>query len=659
RDCSTQSWNRPVATLRSLLPLRGTAMRAGNMRGHFKGQFPLVQITELAQLPDDLFYESEWGLAQLDLSFPERGIMINDLDATIRLNQDSLWIDAMNGQARKHRFKLSGLLRDYRPYLRGDKKPVEANLEIQLPQFYPSQLSSGATAGSFNPRASVQSLQRLIELVHGRLQIRIDSVHAPHYPLNDLYLTAKLNHQCLTNPKEFPCVEVEHLQGQLKGSIPIETAFKIYDLSAPQIRLKAKTRMDFAQLDGLVPSKYFKTDAGIMKLQLNYFNYFPEELTVENTLLSATITGQVDLYDAALTYLYRDFRFEDIAGHLEFNNNRLSLAFPQLVVNGNRMRLEGSVYEYLPFFFQEQQDFNLQLSLNVPSLDFSKFSTPRNVLVAEKIQDEYLPDSEDNDAIDRLLSQANLSLFTTIDTVQYGNFIGRNVIGEAHVGDDRVLLDSISMRMANGQFDMHGTIDDIGLHRPKLDMRFNFDNINAERFFHSFHNFGQDILTSDNIRGIIQSDISFKASLDDHYSVQPETMDGDINLSLQRGQLLDFIGLKNLTGFLFRRRQLDDIFFDTLQTRLYVDGLDLSFDYFELNSTAASFGIEGLYSFSADDRTHMTLEIPLGNLFNRHIDRKLVLESKKKRKGLPIIVEAIEENNQIQFKVRLLRNKFD
>ena len=114
-----------------------------------------------------------------------------------------------------------------------------------------------------------------------------------------------------------------------------------------------------------------------------------------------------------------------------------------------------------------------------------------------------------------------------------------------------------------------------------------------------------------------------------------------------------------MTGFLFKKRHLEDIFFDTLLTNLHFDGLDVKIDHFDIHSSAATIGIDGIYTFSKEDKTHIFFEVPISNLFKKHIDRKLIKKHRRKRSGLPILVEAKEEGKKLKFKLKLFKRRHE
>jgi len=98
------------------------------------------------------------------------------------------------------------------------------------------------------------------------------------------------------------------------------------------------------------------------------------------------------------------------------------------------------------------------------------------------------------------------------------------------------------------------------------------------------------------------------------------------------------------------------VYFDTIHTTFHVNGLDLKIDHFDIRSTAADLSVDGLYTFSEKDKTHLFIEVPIGTLFKQHIEKKMIKEHKKKRHGKPILVEAKEKDKKMEFKVRLFKH---
>ena len=130
-------------------------------------------------------------------------------------------------------------------------------------------------------------------------------------------------------------------------------------------------------------------------------------------------------------------------------------------------------------------------------------------------------------------------------------------------------------------------------------------------------------------------------------------------MKVNDGELIDFAPLRELTSFLFKKRHLEDIYFDTLKTHLEFTGLDMLINQFTIHSSAATLKIDGIYTFSDEDKSHVFFEVPLSNLFKNHISAKLIRQHRSKRSGLPILVEAKEKNKKFKFKLHLFKRKHE
>jgi len=264
-----------------------------------------------------------------------------------------------------------------------------------------------------------------------------------------------------------------------------------------------------------------------------------------------------------------------------------------------------------------------------------------------------------NNKIDQLLTEGSISFTTAIKALKYKDFLATNLIGNIHLYRDSAILDQLTMNLASGEFGVHGTITNIAKHQPCLTVATHFTGADIQEIFQSFQNFGQKDFTHANVKGQLFADADFKMDLDDHYQVKSQSIAGDIWVKVNDGELIDFAPLRDLTSFLFKKRHLEDIYFDTLNTHLGFTGLDMLINRFTIHSSAATLKIDGLYTFSDEDKSYVFFEVPLSNLFKRHISPKLIRQHRSKRSGYPILVEAKEKGKKFKFKLHLFKRKHE
>jgi hypothetical protein len=113
----------------------------------------------------------------------------------------------------------------------------------------------------------------------------------------------------------------------------------------------------------------------------------------------------------------------------------------------------------------------------------------------------------------------------------YEKLAGFNVKANITVLQDRYLMNNVCMNLADGSLDMKGNLISIakGKHRATLnaDMR----NVNVQKIFYAFENFGQDGITDKSIQGNLTVHTDISIDLADDGKVLPASSMGEVKFS--------------------------------------------------------------------------------------------------------------------------------
>lgn len=579
-----------------------------------------------------------------------------NLNTALSINADSLYINNLRGKAADIEVELTGNINNYLALLTEEKTTAQADLNLHLGTIDTEQNQFLFNKElKFTPQVFLQSLKPTLSKISGQTTIKIDELKIPNYPINDIVFNLTTG----KNKTNSFFLNIENIEALLYGRTPIYADLKITNFATPKLDLTAKSDMPITEFNTLMQDDNFQSIKGLVSVEFAYKNTINDSFNLQDYLLTGDIKARVGFRDAEIYYEPRGLRFSELNGGVSFTEENMTVDFPRMLFNDNVVHLSGDSHDFLPFFFEENKDFTVDLTLNSPLINFHKFDTPKTL--KEKGNIEVLDTEQDviDSPIDRLLTEGNLSLVTKIDKVIYDNFYATNIIGRAKVNDNEVVLDTFKMRTSGGVFGISSTISDIDKEKIHLTADITMSEIDASKVLKSFNNFKQTTLTNKNIIGIVDAEINISTNLNDNYEVFPNAMAGNLELMINRGAFIDFNGLKNLDGFLFKKRRLNAVYFDTLRTNILLSGRDMEFSPTVLNSTAATLTVEGLYTFSEEDKTDLIIEVPLGNIFTRYVERAKIRKYHKKRTGLPIIVEVTEKDKILEFNIQLRRDDED
>ncbi len=170
---------------------------------------------------------------------------------------------------------------------------------------------------------------------------------------------------------------------------------------------------------------------------------------------------------------------------------------------------------------------------------------------------------------------------------------------------------SVNMNACGGKLQAKGTVYDL----TKINANVNIENMDVNRLFDEFENFGQNAIVSEQLRGNIFVNAKFKTELDSKMEVIGKTMDGEIKLRLQNGHLLNYQPLQNISDYIFRNRDFKDISFSEINETCKIKGFEMQISEMEIASNVLNLFVSGVYNFK--ENSNINILIPWSNLKKR------------------------------------------
>jgi len=685
-----------VAKVVNIFSNKNNKITEGDASFNLAANLPLPSFFKTKNILSELQYNGKIRFDKIEMEVDAFTLPVKKITGPLYFNTDQLSFDSLNFQYQSSPFLLDGEVNDYAIFrenmtnktsvdllLKGAfldlrKERIKAIKENQAktkssnrsPNTENNTLTSSKNATS--PPELFRSLDAIFQMVTGEIDLSLDSILTDEHIINPFLLQAQLlpdedfggQHQLVVDSFNLGFGKNNTVKGRAHFRNP----------ETPTVDAHFKTRMKFSQLGKFLTSEFIEMKEGYFKMDLDYKAPLFDTLNAENYLLRAEVAGEAEIVNGKIFYNYRGFSFDNIYSHFSFDEKAIFFRDVDLEVNGNRLLGNGQCLDFFPFFILKNRRTNIELDIASPRFDFGGFTAPHglgkdtvlakvNEIVERKIENENLItiDTTENvlektgSLIDQLLDQGSMELTTTCDEIVYNNFIAKSLEGKISLQTDSVQLNNIKMDLADGIFQIDGVLSNVAKYEPKVEVSVLMKENNVREIFRQFENFGQEQLIYKNLKGKASANIDFKADINSNYSILPETMNGDISFNLTGGQLIDVGALKKVSGFLFRKRQMDNILIDTLKTSMHIRGSDMYVDNFFLHSSSFDFGVEGIYSLGETNNTRILFTVPISNLYRRHVTRNQLKSGKGVRKGMKILIEAREKKDRMRFRWKIFK----
>jgi hypothetical protein len=246
-----------------------------------------------------------------------------------------------------------------------------------------------------------------------------------------------------------------------------------------------------------------------------------------------------------------------------------------------------------------------KLNLN----DFTSYLKPKNAFAASRKRKSSL--AQTLTEFTDLLETANFSLNLNARQLVYKKFYADNLTADLVTDNNAINLKSITLHHGGGSIFMQGILRNDPASNP-FSFKAQLRNVNVNKIFTAFNNFGLKSPTDKNIRGSLTADVTMQGAVTTKAQIIPEELKGFVKFNLQDGQLVNFEPVQKISETVFKNRNFSDIQFADLHDLLEINGENITINRMEIHSSVLTMFIEGMYNMKTGP--DLSIQVPLSNL---------------------------------------------
>jgi hypothetical protein len=193
-----------------------------------------------------------------------------------------------------------------------------------------------------------------------------------------------------------------------------------------------------------------------------------------------------------------------------------------------------------------------------------------------------------------------------IDSLKYKNFSSAKIVGSLSYKPGLLTFKSLRMETLNGIISGNGFV--IQNKNKSMFARggFNATDIDVNKAFKTFNNFGQSFLKAENIAGQLSGSLSVLIPMDSGFNPKIKLISAEGKYLLINGSLLNFGPVKQLSSFI-ELSELENISFEKMENDFFIRNNILYLPQMDVKSSAADLSINGKHSFDNDYEYHVKM----------------------------------------------------
>lgn len=402
-----------------------------------------------------------------------------------------------------------------------------------------------------------------------------------------------------------------------------------------------------AKLNETVGSDAIRFNSGDAALDLSF-----KVALSKNDPLPPFIKGYVNIHDLGFTYLPRNISFTKSNVTLFFTGSDLLVRKTKLQSKSSVLYVSGTILNFLNLYYTAPEKMVLDWDIESPLINLNEFQS----LLSHRQTAKKKKTTAGNGAgkvsaqLDEVLDKSNVRIKLNVKKVAYKKFTATDIHAGMLMGQTGISITHASIKNSDGilklnaEIDQRGSINDVALKAC-------IENVNVQKFFKEFSNFGQKAITSENIKGTLQADVDIKTQISDGGEVVGGSMNGKVDFLLKDGELNDFDPFEKIGKFLFRNRNMENVTFRDIKNRLEVNGNKIKINPMRIESSAFTMAVEGVYGLNGG--TNIFIDLPLRNPKKDADILDDSLRAVRSMKGIVLRLQAIDgEDGKVKIKLR-------
>lgn len=338
-------------------------------------------------------------------------------------------------------------------------------------------------------------------------------------------------------------------------------------------------------------------------------------------------------------------------GALSLDNNEINVSNFTFKTDKSDLVFNGEFQNVLPVLLSDSLNsqnakLTFQASLNSQSVDLDELLAIGGGHSAEEIEAAAV---EDQDSLTKETFESREyrtsflkgRFITNIVDLKYGNVLAKNFNGTVEFDKSVMQLKGVKVNAMQGVFELNSKI--YFEKEPRVELFLDCDNIDIQQFLAQLDDFGQDVITADNLRGRLKSLIKVNLFLDSLGNFKNEDLFVVADVKITHGELINLKMLEGFSSFI-KMRDLQHISFTELKNQFKIEHGKFILPAMFIQSNALNLVVGGEYGFShdLDFKIKINAGQVIANKFKKYNPDKIAIKARKQ--GLFNIYARISGN---------------
>ena len=381
---------------------------------------------------------------------------------------------------------------------------------------------------------------------------------------------------------------LEHFEGSTKNG-KFKGKLILIDLQNPVIDLALSAKLDLDELGGFVETEGFEHLRGKLTTDMSY-----KGSTAAGVRSAGAARGTILVAGAGFTHTESGRSVSDLNARMELGNGFVSVDDLSLKSGSTDLKIKGRFQNLMEQFFSKDKPLYFDVEIASSNLDIEDLMA-------------FSASGKQTEARTHLF-QPTLSFDVNLNIghLKYRKFTASEASGKLTLNNQVLKALNVRFKAMDGNIEGSGLLNTRYENKSSVLCDADFRNVNIQRLFYEFNDFGQSSLRSSHLKGRADVQVNFSSMLDASFEVEANSVNALADIEIRDGELLNFEPLQELSRFL-DASELKNVKFSTLKNRIEIVRERVIIPEMEVRSSVMNLKGYGSHTFGNEIEYHLNV----------------------------------------------------
>lgn len=453
--------------------------------------------------------------------------------------------------------------------------------------------------GGFNKNQTPE-----VELLAGlkNTNIVVNTAEVKDLKLNNVYSNIYYNNKSTSSTSD-DILKIENIKG-LYNKEQFNANIEISNFENPYLKCALKTSQNIPELLKLFPVKNIKSESGRISIDAT-INGLVSDLKDAKNFKNINSSGSIIIANAKILANNYKLAIDQLNASLSFQKYDLRIDNSSFILGESDASLKGYFRNIFSYLLNDDQELQIDATLNSKNINLQELLSSSKVEQGETYKF-------------KLSKKLKANVLVNIKKLSFDQFKANDIEGKLNIDDQILNAEYLSFQSQKGIVFSSINFDTRNPILMPMKITLSMQKVDISNLFREFNNFGIDVLTDKNIKGILSTDLMIGMAWDENLNSNHNLFTADGKLLLENGELINFAPMLALSKYI-DVNELKNLKFSNIENNISIKNSTIYIPDMEVKSNALNLNLSGTHNFNNQIDYH--LKMLLSNIIKKKSKR--------------------------------------